>query len=115
MAGKTLLVVLSLLAALAAAEIATNGSATSVDPGSDPTSDRMLSSSAADSEAAPACDQQLGDMACGIRPAAPAFNAASTVCPSSPFAPPEVSDTDFVADCAGGLDTGCTFRDGGPL
>ena len=115
MAGKTLLVVMSLLAALAAAEIATNGLATSADPGSDPTRDRLLSSSAAAPEAAPACDQQLGDMACGIRPAAPAFNASSTVCPSSPFAAPEAGDTDFVADCAGGLDTGCTFRDGGPL
>lgn len=34
---------------------------------------------------------------------------------SSPFAPPEEGDTRFVVDSASGLDTGCTFRRGGPL
>lgn len=34
---------------------------------------------------------------------------------SSPFAPPEITDTTFVVDSAPGLDTGCTFRSGGPL
>jgi pimeloyl-ACP methyl ester carboxylesterase len=29
--------------------------------------------------------------------------------------PPDVSDTTFVADEGGGLDTGCTYRSGGPL
>ena len=36
-------------------------------------------------------------------------------CPTSPFAPPEPNDTTFVVDCGPGLDTFCTFRDGGPL
>jgi uncharacterized repeat protein (TIGR01451 family) len=36
-------------------------------------------------------------------------------CPTSPFAPPEANDTTFVVDCGPGLDTFCTFRDGGPL
>lgn len=34
---------------------------------------------------------------------------------SSPFNPPEPEDTLFVVDSGGGLDTGCTFRDGSPL
>lgn len=34
---------------------------------------------------------------------------------SSPFDPPEETDTNFVVDDAPGLDTGCTFRSGGPL
>src|SRR5688572_9315748 len=34
---------------------------------------------------------------------------------SSPFAPPEADDQHFVSDQGSGLDTGCTFRSGGPL
>jgi triacylglycerol esterase/lipase EstA (alpha/beta hydrolase family) len=34
---------------------------------------------------------------------------------TSPFEPPEKSDTIFVVDDSSGLDTGCTFRSGGPL
>jgi pimeloyl-ACP methyl ester carboxylesterase len=34
---------------------------------------------------------------------------------SSPFAPPDESDTVFVVDEGSGLDTGCAFRSGGPL
>ncbi len=34
---------------------------------------------------------------------------------SSPFDPPEANDHTFVVDKDGGLDTGCTFRSGGPL
>ena len=34
---------------------------------------------------------------------------------SSPFSPPESDDSTFVVDSGGGLDTGCTFRSGGPL
>jgi pimeloyl-ACP methyl ester carboxylesterase len=34
---------------------------------------------------------------------------------SSPFMPPEQNDATFVVDVAPGLDTGCTFRGGGPL
>ena len=34
---------------------------------------------------------------------------------SSPFAPPEPDDVTFVVDRDTGLDTGCTFRSGGPL
>jgi triacylglycerol lipase len=34
---------------------------------------------------------------------------------TSPFDPPEASDTEFIVDQAPGLDTGCTFRSGGPL
>ena len=34
---------------------------------------------------------------------------------SSPFNPPHEDDTLFVLDSGGGLDTGCTYRGGGPL
>ena len=34
---------------------------------------------------------------------------------SSPFNPPEADDSTFVVDAGPGLDTGCTFRGGGPL
>ena len=34
---------------------------------------------------------------------------------SSPFPAPEADDVTFVVDDAPGLDTGCTFRSGGPL
>lgn len=34
---------------------------------------------------------------------------------SSPFSPPDEEDTLFVVDSGSGLDTGCTFRSGGPL
>ncbi|HYC88838.1 MAG TPA: hypothetical protein VEO54_06475 [Thermoanaerobaculia bacterium] len=34
---------------------------------------------------------------------------------SSPFPPPDADDTLFVVDSGSGLDTGCTFRGGGPL
>jgi pimeloyl-ACP methyl ester carboxylesterase len=34
---------------------------------------------------------------------------------SSPIAPPKCDDSTFVIDSAPGLDTGCTFRSGGPL
>lgn len=34
---------------------------------------------------------------------------------SSPFNPPEGTDATFVVDTGPGLDTGCTFRSGGPL
>jgi len=34
---------------------------------------------------------------------------------SSPFDAPEANDTTFVVDNSPGLDTGCTFRSGGPL
>ena len=34
---------------------------------------------------------------------------------SSPFSPPHEDDTLFVSDTGGGLDTGCTYRSGGPL
>lgn len=34
---------------------------------------------------------------------------------SSPFSPPDEEDTLFVVDSGSGLDTGCTFRGGGPL
>ena len=34
---------------------------------------------------------------------------------SSPFTPPVPSDIQFVVNSGGGLDTGCTFRSGGPL
>lgn len=36
-------------------------------------------------------------------------------CPSSGIAPDECNDSTFVVDCGAGLDTGCTFRSGGPL
>jgi len=34
---------------------------------------------------------------------------------SSPFDPPDEKDTTFITDSGPGLDTGCTFRSGGPL
>lgn len=34
---------------------------------------------------------------------------------TSPFDPPQANDHSFVTDSAPGLDTGCTFRSGGPL
>lgn len=34
---------------------------------------------------------------------------------SSPFSPPDADDTLFIVDSGSGLDTGCTFRSGGPL
>jgi triacylglycerol lipase len=34
---------------------------------------------------------------------------------SSPFSPPDEEDTLFVLDSGSGLDTGCTYRGGGPL
>lgn len=34
---------------------------------------------------------------------------------SSPFDPPEEKDTTFITDSGPGLDTGCTYRSGGPL
>ncbi len=34
---------------------------------------------------------------------------------TSPFTPPEETDTTFVVDAASGLDTDCIFRSGGPL
>ena len=40
---------------------------------------------------------------------------AGAACPSSPIAAPTPDDSTFVVDCGGGLDTGCTFRSGGPL
>jgi pimeloyl-ACP methyl ester carboxylesterase len=41
--------------------------------------------------------------------------AAAAVLRTSPFDPPEASDISFFNDAAPGLDTGCTFRSGGPL
>jgi len=41
--------------------------------------------------------------------------AAATGPRTSPFEPPEANDRSFVTDAAPGLDTGCTFRSGGPL
>ncbi|MGB9180949.1 MAG: hypothetical protein WCB68_17080, partial [Pyrinomonadaceae bacterium] len=40
---------------------------------------------------------------------------ANQSCASSPFSPPKENDTTFVIDCGSGLDTGCTYRNGGPL
>ena len=44
----------------------------------------------------------------------PLFISAAHV-GSSPFSPPTVTDANFVVDSGAGLDTGCTFRSGGPL
>ncbi|MEP7340273.1 MAG: choice-of-anchor X domain-containing protein [Acidobacteriota bacterium] len=38
-----------------------------------------------------------------------------STCRSSPFDPPKCSDSAFIVDCSGLLDTGCTFRNSGPL
>jgi hypothetical protein len=42
-----------------------------------------------------------------------AFPAAAQT--TSPFPPPKANDYTFVINSGGGLDTGCTFRGGGPL
>jgi pimeloyl-ACP methyl ester carboxylesterase len=41
--------------------------------------------------------------------------AAAAAVRTSPFDPPEASDISFSTDAGPGLDTGCTFRSGGPL
>lgn len=41
--------------------------------------------------------------------------AAAAVFRTSPFDPPDASDISFYTDAAPRLDTGCTFRSGGPL
>jgi triacylglycerol esterase/lipase EstA (alpha/beta hydrolase family) len=67
---------------------------------------------------APAQDRDLsgasGSSDVAEPPPAPNFGGG---CSTSPFAPPdtEMDDTVFVVDCGAGLDTGCTFRSGGPL
>ena len=48
-------------------------------------------------------------------PAIPRAFAAVGHVGASPFDPPTATDTHFVVDQAPGLDTGCTFRSGGPL
>jgi len=45
----------------------------------------------------------------------PASIVAAAHSGGSPFNPPEANDATFVVDQDGGLDTGCTFRGGGPL
>ena len=50
----------------------------------------------------------------GYQPLAPPAAVAGHF-GSSPFDPPKANDTTFVVDQGGGLDTGCTFRSGGPL
>ena len=47
--------------------------------------------------------------------AAPNLCNGDCVNRSSPFDPPMATDSTFVVDCDTGLDTGCTFRSGGPL
>jgi len=49
----------------------------------------------------------------GVVPAA--MLAAASGPRTSPFDPPKTNDHSFVTDAAPGLDTGCTFRSGGPL
>jgi pimeloyl-ACP methyl ester carboxylesterase len=49
------------------------------------------------------------------RPTAAAALTAAAVFRTSPFDPPEASDISFFTDVAPRLDTGCTFRSGGPL
>ena len=43
------------------------------------------------------------------------LGAAAILQRSSPFEPPKKSDASFLVDSDVGLDTGCTFRDSGPL
>jgi pimeloyl-ACP methyl ester carboxylesterase len=51
----------------------------------------------------------------GARLALVSLAAAPSGPRTSPFEPPKTNDHSFVADAAPGLDTGCTFRSGGPL
>jgi uncharacterized repeat protein (TIGR01451 family) len=64
-------------------------------------------------------DPQPGEAGSCPRGSSPITQNLSTQsapsCPTSPFAPPKADDTTFVVDCGPGLDTFCTFRDGGPL
>lgn len=48
-------------------------------------------------------------------PVNPNASSCSTGPRSSPIAPPKCDDSTFVIDSGPGLDTGCTFRSGGPL
>lgn len=50
-----------------------------------------------------------------VPPPIPTASVIASHFGSSPFDPPEANDTTFVVDRDGGLDTGCTFRNGGPL
>jgi pimeloyl-ACP methyl ester carboxylesterase len=51
----------------------------------------------------------------GAAPAMMLLAAAASGPRTSPFEPPKANDHSFVTDAAPGLDTGCTFRSGGPL
>ncbi|MFN2274333.1 MAG: choice-of-anchor X domain-containing protein, partial [Anaerolineales bacterium] len=50
-----------------------------------------------------------------VTPSAPKSQIQSARVGSSPFTPPNGSDTTFVVDQSRGLDTGCTYRGEGPL
>ena len=50
-----------------------------------------------------------------VPPPLPSASVIAAHFGSSPFDPPEANDTTFVVDQDRGLDTGCTFRSGGPL
>ena len=73
----------------------------------------VLLASLASSPAAFAQDPKPGEPGYNPPPAPTRVTAARFG--SSPFDPPEANDTTFVVDQDGGLDTGCTFRGGGPL
>ncbi|HEU4729586.1 MAG TPA: choice-of-anchor X domain-containing protein [Kofleriaceae bacterium] len=115
MSTKTTLVAVSIFSALATAAVVTGSTDPAVVPDSDPVLDPLQASVAA-SDPGPSSSQDIRDVPCNLDPAtAISSNASSPSCPSSPFTPPEANDSTFVTDCAGSLDTGCTFRDGSPL
>lgn len=107
--------VITLLAALAAAEIVSTSSDPATEPGG-MTLAQPQGPSTAVSSGVPDPNQSLRDMPGDVaHQAAIRANTPGPSCPSSPFASPEANDSTFVTDCGPGLDTGCTFRDGSPL
>lgn len=54
--------------------------------------------------------ENIGDL-----PLLESINSATTSTRSSPFNPPAKDDSTFIVDDAPGLDTGCSYRDDGPL
>ncbi len=73
----------------------------------------LLLAGLASSPAAFAQDPKPGEP--GYTPPPARMRAVAGHFGDSPFDPPEANDATFVVDQDGGLDTGCTFRGGGPL
>lgn len=75
----------------------------------------LLTTGLAFAQAALAQDPKPGEPGYTPPPTSSISQAAGVHFGSSPFDPPEANDATFVVDQDAGLDTGCTFRSGGPL